>query len=196
MTHHDLIIKNGTIATASDVFRCDIAIKDGKIVGLGTNLGEATDTIDASGKLILPGGIDSHVHIAQPSGEGIVMADDFGKRHALGGLWRQHHRDALLHAGTGRAPAPDPGGLSCQSQGPVPYRCRLPSRDLGPPTDQVLGQDLPALIEDGYTSFKVFMTYEGLALDDREILEVMSVAARHRRARHGACRKTTTRSAF
>ena len=44
------------------------------------------------------------------------------------------------------------------------------------PTDQVLGQELPALIEDGYTSFKVFMTYEGLALSDREILEVMAVA--------------------
>ena len=44
------------------------------------------------------------------------------------------------------------------------------------PTEQVLGQELPALVEDGYTSFKVFMTYEGLALSDREMLEVMSVA--------------------
>src|ERR687897_624568 len=40
----------------------------------------------------------------------------------------------------------------------------------------VLGQELPALIKDGYTSFKVFMTYEDLALSDRQILEVMSVA--------------------
>ena len=47
---------------------------------------------------------------------------------------------------------------------------------ISDPTDQVLGQDLPALIEDGYTSFKVFMTYEGLALNDRQILEVMDVA--------------------
>jgi dihydropyrimidinase len=44
------------------------------------------------------------------------------------------------------------------------------------PTEQVLGQELPALIKDGYTSFKVFMTYEGLALSDREMLEVMAVA--------------------
>src|SRR6185312_8203967 len=44
------------------------------------------------------------------------------------------------------------------------------------PTEQVLGQELPALIEDGYTSFKVFMTYDGLALSDRELLETMSVA--------------------
>ena len=43
-------------------------------------------------------------------------------------------------------------------------------------TDNVLGQELPALVNDGYTSFKVFMTYEGMALSDMEILKVMSVA--------------------
>ena len=47
---------------------------------------------------------------------------------------------------------------------------------ISDPTEQVLGQELPALIKDGYTSFKVFMTYEDLALSDRQILEVMSVA--------------------
>jgi dihydropyrimidinase len=47
---------------------------------------------------------------------------------------------------------------------------------ISDPTEQVLGQELPALVADGYTSFKVFMTYEGLALSDRQILEVMSVA--------------------
>jgi dihydroorotase-like cyclic amidohydrolase len=52
---------------------------------------------------------------------------------------------------------------------------------IADPTEQVLGQEPPALIEDGYTSFKVFMTYEGLALSDREMLEVMAVA----RDRHG-----------
>ena len=40
----------------------------------------------------------------------------------------------------------------------------------------MLGQELPALVDDGYTSFKVFMTYEGLALSDMEMLKVMSVA--------------------
>ena len=47
---------------------------------------------------------------------------------------------------------------------------------IADPTEQVLGQELPALVEDGYTSFKVFMTYEGLALSDLEMLEVMAVA--------------------
>jgi dihydropyrimidinase len=47
---------------------------------------------------------------------------------------------------------------------------------IADPTEHVLGQELPALVEDGYTSFKIFMTYEGLALTDREILETLTVA--------------------
>src|SRR5204863_585653 len=48
------------------------------------------------------------------------------------------------------------------------------------PTQQVLGQELPALIKDGYTSFKIYMTYDALKLDDRQILEVLSLARRER----------------
>ena len=73
----DTIIHGGTVATAADVFHCDIGIRDGRIVALGHDLAPARETIDARGKLVMPGGIDSHVHISQPSGPGIVMADDF-----------------------------------------------------------------------------------------------------------------------
>src|SRR5258708_3823230 len=73
----DTIIRGGTIATASDTFCCDIGIKDGIIAALGANLGDPAEVVDASGKLVLPGGIDSHVHLSQPSGPGITMADDF-----------------------------------------------------------------------------------------------------------------------
>src|SRR6185503_16244165 len=73
----DTIIRGGTVATASDTYRCDVGISAGKIAALGEHLGEAKEIVDATDKLVLPGGIDSHVHIAQPSGPGIVMADDF-----------------------------------------------------------------------------------------------------------------------
>jgi len=73
----DTIIRGGTVATASDTFACDVGIAGGKVTALGQNLGPANEVVDAQGKLVLPGGIDSHVHIAQPSGPGIVMADDF-----------------------------------------------------------------------------------------------------------------------
>ena len=67
MSTYDLIIKGGTVATASDTFRADIGIRDGTIVTLGGELSGAMKVIDASGRLVLPGGIDSHVHLAQPS---------------------------------------------------------------------------------------------------------------------------------
>src|ERR1700730_14022331 len=83
----DTIIRGGTVATASDTFACDIGILAGRIAALGENLGAANEIVDAAGKLVLPGGSYSHVHIAQPSAPGIVMADDFesGTRSAAFG---------------------------------------------------------------------------------------------------------------
>src|ERR1041385_5186360 len=59
---HDTIIRGGTVATASDIFACDIGISGGKIAALGDNLGDAKEIVDATDRLVLPGGIDSHVH--------------------------------------------------------------------------------------------------------------------------------------
>jgi len=73
----DTIIRGGTVATAADTFQCNVGIRGGRIAALGENLGDTNEIVDAAGLLVLPGGIDSHVHIAQPSGPGIVMADDF-----------------------------------------------------------------------------------------------------------------------
>lgn len=72
----DLINRNGTIAT-SEPFRADIGVKASKISALGLDLGSAHDVIEAAGNFVLPGEIDSHVHIAQPSGSGLKTADDF-----------------------------------------------------------------------------------------------------------------------
>ena len=87
MREFDCLIRGGTVANAADTFSCDIGIRNGHIAALGQDLGEAREVIDAAGKLVLPGGIDSHVHLAQPSGPGIVMADDFesGTRSAAFG---------------------------------------------------------------------------------------------------------------
>lgn len=72
--------------TAADTTRCDVGIRDGRIVALGEDVGPAARTIDASGLLVLPDGIDSHLHLAQASGE-FVMADGFesGTRSAIAG---------------------------------------------------------------------------------------------------------------
>jgi dihydropyrimidinase len=175
MSGLDVVIRGGTIATASDTFQCDVGIRDGRIAVLGHDLGAAREVIDAAGKLVLPGGIDSHVHFAQPSGPDIVMADDFesGTRSAAFGGNTTVLPFCLQERGHSLREAVKSYHRLADGNCYVDVSFHLIISD---PTEQVLGQELPALIEDGYTSFKVFMTYEDLALSDREILEVMSVA--------------------
>lgn len=176
MQTYDIVITEGTIATAADTFKCDVGIRDGKIVALGTELAKhAVDVINASGKFVLPGGIDSHVHIAQPSGEGIVMADDFES----GTL------SALFGGNTTIMP------FCLQERGRSLRQTLTEYHDLAEgncytdvsfhliicdPTPELLGQELPAAVHDGYSSFKVFMTYENLRLNDAELLSTFDVA--------------------
>jgi dihydropyrimidinase len=171
----DVIIRGGTVATASDIFACDVGIKAGRIVALGENLGDATEVIDATDRLVLPGGIDSHVHFAQPSGPGIVMADGFetGTRSAAFGGNTTVMPFCLQQKGESLREALKNYHAQAAGNCYIDVSFHLIIADA---TEQVLGQELPALIKDGYTSFKVFMTYEGLALSDLEILKVMAVA--------------------
>ena len=175
MSQFDLMVRGGTVVTASDVFDADIAVKAGRIVALGQNLGQANEVIDASGLLVLPGGIDSHVHISQPSGAGIVMADDFesGTRSAAMGGNTTIMPFCLQEKGQSLREALKDYHAKAEGKCHVDVSFHLIVSD---PTEQVLGQELPALVADGYTSFKIFMTYEGLALSDRQMLEVMAVA--------------------
>src|ERR1700751_109255 len=171
----DTIIRGAKGATASDTFACDIGIADGRIVALGSDLGEVSEIMDATDRLVLPGGIDSHVHISQPSGPGIVVADDFesATRAAAFGGNTPVLPFCLQERGQSLRAAIRDYHAKAEGQCYIDVSFHLIISD---PTDQVLGQELPALIKDGYTSFKVFMTYEDLALNDRQILEVMSVA--------------------
>ncbi|WP_024510793.1 dihydropyrimidinase [Bradyrhizobium sp. ARR65] len=171
----DTIIRGGTVATASDTFACDVGIRNGRVAALGHDLGDAKEIIDASGRLVLPGGIDSHVHISQPSGPGIVMADDFesATRAAAFGGNTTVLPFCLQERGQSLRQAVKDYHAKAEGNCYIDVSFHLIISD---PTDQVLGQELPALIKDGYTSFKVFMTYEDLALSDRQILDVMAVA--------------------
>ena len=73
----DLLIKGGTIVTAKESFAADVAVKDGKIVAIGKDLPiEAEKVVDASGRLVLPGALDVHTHMAMPFG-GTVSADSY-----------------------------------------------------------------------------------------------------------------------
>ena len=72
-----LIIKNGTIVTESESYKADILVEDGKISAIGTHFNEDNaKVVDVSGKLVLPGAIDAHTHLAMPFG-GTVSADGY-----------------------------------------------------------------------------------------------------------------------
>jgi len=172
---YDTVIRGGTVVTAADTVRCDVGIRDGRIVALADGLADAETTIDASDRLVLPGGVDSHVHIAQKQGEGIVMADDFAS--------------ATLSAAHGGNTMVLPFCLQEDGQtlreALTAYHAKADGQcyiDVGfhiivtDPTDQVLGQELPALVADGYSSIKIFMTYDDLKLSDLEMLKVMDAA--------------------
>src|SRR5215467_583502 len=73
----DCVVRGGRVGTALDAFDADIGISDGKIVALGRGLAAGTREIDATGRLVLPGGIDAHAHIEQLSAAGIINADTF-----------------------------------------------------------------------------------------------------------------------
>src|SRR5215831_2710579 len=77
MSEYDLVIRGGTVVTAADTTICDVGVKDGVVVALGKDLSAGARDIDATGRLVLPGGIDSHCHIEQRSSAAVVCADDF-----------------------------------------------------------------------------------------------------------------------
>jgi dihydropyrimidinase len=134
--------------------------------------------MDATGMLVLPGGIDSHVHLDQPSGPGIRMADDFasGTRSAAIGGNTTVIPFALQPRGTSLRASVNDYHRKAEGKCFVDYGFHLIVTD---PTPSVLGQELPALVLDGYPSFKVFMTYDDMVLTDRQLLDVFSVAKEH-----------------
>ncbi len=74
---YDIVIRGGRVATATDVFEADVAIAGETIAAIGRGLPAGKREIDARGKLVLPGGVDSHAHIEQLSAAGIMNADTF-----------------------------------------------------------------------------------------------------------------------
>jgi dihydropyrimidinase len=177
MADYDLVIRNGTVVTAVDTQYCDIGIKDGVVATLGRQLGAGTREIDASGKLVLPGAIDSHCHIEQKSGAGVMCADDFysGTVSAAFGGTTTVIPFAAQHRGQSLRAVVEEYRAAALPKAVIDYAFHLIITD---PNEQVLGQELPALIRDGYTSFKVYMTYDAMRLDDGQMLDILALARR------------------
>ncbi|WP_372890380.1 dihydropyrimidinase [Rhodosalinus sp.] len=172
---HDLVIKGGTLATATESFRADIGIRDGRIATLGEDLAGA-DVIDATGKLVMPGGIEAHCHIAQESGMGIMTTDDYesGSISAAFGGNSCFVPFAAQKTGQSVADTLDTYDGRAGPKSVIDYSYHLILTD---PTESVLAE-LPEAFARGVTSFKVFMTY-ATRVSDAQFLDILTVARRH-----------------
>lgn len=168
MSKFDKVIKNGTIVTASDTYKGDIGIKDGIIVEIGLNL-ECDTVIDATGKLIIPGGIDAHTHLDMPFG-GTFSSDDFesgSKAAAIGGT-TSFIDYSIQPAGGTLADAvkiwKEKGSKSC-----VDYGLHVAITKA----DENALAEIPTMIKEGITSFKVFMVYDAMRVNDAAFMNIL-----------------------
>ncbi len=175
----ELVVRNAEIATAADRFRADIGIDGGRIVALAQRLGAATREIDAAGRLVTPGGVDGHCHLDQPMGDGSVMADDFrsGTLSAACGGTTTVIPFACQIKGQSLRAAVDDYHRRADGKALIDYGFHLIVTD---PTPAVLQEELPQLIAEGYSSFKLYMTYDDLKLNDRQIIDTLALARRER----------------
>ncbi|WP_332814223.1 dihydropyrimidinase [Ramlibacter sp.] len=174
----DLVIRGGRVATAADTFLADIGIRDGRIALLGEGLPAGRREIDAGGRVVTPGGVDAHCHLDQAMEGPARMADDFlsGTRSAAcGGTTTVIPFAAQLKGHSLAAAVVDYHGRA-EGKACIDYAFHLIVSD---PSPEVLASELPSLIGRGYTSFKVYMTYDDLKLDDGQVLDVLDVARRH-----------------
>ncbi len=170
----DLLIKNGTIITAKESFVADIAVKDGKIACIGTDLKvDAKNIIDVTGKLVLPGGIDVHTHLAMPFG-GTVSADGYlsGTRAAACGGVTTVFDYPMQRKGKGILETVEGRKELCDPEACVDYAFHCIITDLNEGT---LLEEFSAAVDYGITSFKCFLVYkkEGMMVDDATLIKVM-----------------------
>src|ERR1700686_3643944 len=175
----DTVIRNGTVVTATDTCVADVGIDGQKVTAIAAQLPteNATRIVDATGCLVLPGGLHGHPPLDMPFG-GTTSADDFqtGTTAAAFGGTTTLIDFAIQYKGQSLRQAFD-GWLKKAHDKAVAddaFHCII--TDLGTAQLEEMGQ----LIREGVTSFKLFMAYPGVfMLDDATIFRAMRQAARY-----------------
>ncbi|MGH1477850.1 MAG: dihydropyrimidinase [Geminicoccales bacterium] len=174
MDGFDLVIRGGEVVTSVDRMMADVAVRGGRVVALGEGLPKGNREIDAAGKLVLPGGVDSHCHIEQLSAFGIMTADDFytGSVSAAYGGTTTVIPFAAQHQGQSLRKVVD-DYRQASRKSVIDHAFHMIVSD---PTQIVLKDELPKLIEEGYSSIKLFMTYDKIRVSDEQMLDVLLLA--------------------
>jgi dihydropyrimidinase len=175
----DTIIRNGTVVTATDTYLADVAISNGRIAAVGSDLPvqNAAKIIDAAGKLVMPGGIDVHTHLDMPFG-GTTSADDFetGTRAAAFGGTTTLIDFAIQYKGQPLHQAFDTWMNKASSKAVCDYAFHCIVTDISG------GQlaEMNDLVHEGVTSFKLFMAYPGVfMLDDGSIFKALQMTSKN-----------------
>jgi dihydropyrimidinase len=175
----DIVIRGGTVATASDVVRADVGVTGERIAALGERLGPGAREIDARGRFVLPGGIDSHCHIEQLSAGGLMNADTWESATAaaaMGGTTTVISF-AAQHVGMELPRVLDDYAALARKGALVDYCFHMIVSDA---TERLVKADLPAAIKAGHASIKLFMTYDRLRVQDEQALDVLMTARENR----------------
>lgn len=167
------LIKNGTLITASDTFISDLLIEDEKITRIGLNLEADSDhEVDATGKLILPGGVDPHVHLDLPMFD-TVSSDDHYTGHkaaAFGGTTTA--MDFVVLEDEGFEHSVDLW-MKKAEKAAIDYSFHMNLTRF----DEKIAKEIPNLMEMGIQTLKVFTAYNGrLRLDDGSIFKALQIA--------------------
>ena len=170
----EIIIAGGTVVGPDGRAATDVTIRDERIVALGAadRRGD-TQVIDATGLLVMPGGVDSHCHIEQLSGAGLMNADTFATAGAaaLTGGTTTTISFAAQHPGMNLSEVVADYAARAEAGAMADYAFHMIIADTGGST---LTEDLPRLLADGHRSVKLFTVYDRVRLDDHAILQVMA----------------------
>lgn len=175
----DLVIKNGKIVTESDLFEGDIGIKNGVISEIAGDISTSADeTIDASGKMVIPGLVDGHTHFELPI-MGTVTADDFESgtvAAACGGVTTVIDF-AMPKKGTSLVATYDQWRKKADNKVAIDYGLHLIIHEL----DSENFAQIKQVMKKGVQSFKLFTTYRtrGLMLGDYDIFRVLREVSSH-----------------
>src|ERR1700733_1591206 len=173
------LIKNGTIVTSQRTYRADLLIENETIKDIADALPAeaAGKVIDATGMLLLPGGIDVHTHLDMPFG-GTTSSDDFetGTKAAAFGGTTTLIDFAIQPKGTKMRDALDTWWKKAENKASIDYGLHMIVTDLG----EAGLEDMDDMVKEGVASFKLFMAYPGvLMVDDATIFQALSRTAKN-----------------
>src|SRR5882724_7500043 len=173
------LIRNGTVVTAERTFAADILVDGEKIRDIAPSFpaDAAGRVIDASGMLVLPGGIDAHTHLDMPFG-GTTSSDDFetGTRAAAFGGTTTIVDFAIQARGTRMRDALDSWWKKAEGKACIDYGLHMIVTDLG----ECGLEDMDDMVKEGVASFKLFMAYPGvLMVDDATIFQSLAQTSKN-----------------